>query len=160
MPQILRGRHPRGIPGRKRHLFLRGMGYHPPAGQENAPNPAQKVLCSGYRQKKASFPARNGIPTACRAGKCLSTCAEGAPRQFRAEKGIISGAERDTNRLPSRKLPPFVHFVVVCFNFFYELELCTASYKVVLGVIGLKVNVTVEEVCKETYTAFKCHKLA
>ena len=53
-------------------------------------------------QKKVSFPARNGIPTACRAGKCPKSCAEGAPEAFGAEKGIISGAERDANRLPSR----------------------------------------------------------
>jgi hypothetical protein len=30
MPQILRGRCSRGIWSRKRHLFLREMGYHPP----------------------------------------------------------------------------------------------------------------------------------
>ena len=57
------------------------------------------------RQKKVSFPARNGIPTACRAGKHSKSCAEGAPRRLWAEKGIFSGAERDDNRLPSRKTP-------------------------------------------------------
>ena len=79
MPQIPRGRCSVAVPGRKRHLFLRGMGHHPPAGQENAPNPAQKVLRGSSRQKKASFPARNGIPPACRAGKRPISCAEGAP---------------------------------------------------------------------------------
>ena len=74
-------------------------------GQENAPQPARRALRGGSGQKKASFPAQNGIPTACRAGKCPSTCAEGAPRLFRAEKGIFSGAEWDTTRLPGRKMP-------------------------------------------------------
>ena len=94
----------------------------PPAGQENAPKPAQRALRGGSGQENASFPARNGISPASRAGKCPSTCAEGAPRQFRAgkcpktcaegapeafgaEKGIISGAEWDTTRLPGRKMP-------------------------------------------------------
>ena len=66
MPQILRGWCSEAVPGRKRYLFLRGMGYRPPARQKNAPNPARKVLRGGSRQKKASFPAQNGIPTACR----------------------------------------------------------------------------------------------
>ena len=44
-------------------------------------------------------------PTASRAEKCPSTCAECAPEAFGAEKGIFSGAEWDTNRLPSRKMP-------------------------------------------------------
>ena len=93
------------VPGRKRHLFRRGTGIHPPPEQKNAPQPARNVLRRHLRQKKASFPARNGIPTASRAGKCPSTCAESAPRKFRAEKGIFSGAEREYTRLPSRKMP-------------------------------------------------------
>ena len=68
------------------------VALEPPAGQENAPNPAQKALRSSSRQKKASFPAQNGIPPACRAGKCPKSCAEGAPWQFQAEKGIFSGS--------------------------------------------------------------------
>ena len=71
MPQIRRGRCSDAVPGRKRYHFRCGIGYHPPAGQKNAPK-------SG---------------------------AEGAPRRFRAEKGIISGAELDTTRLPGRKMP-------------------------------------------------------
>ena len=63
--QFLRGRCPGGIWGRNRHHFLRGTGYQPPAGQKIAPNPARMVLRGGSRQKKVSFPARNGIPTAC-----------------------------------------------------------------------------------------------
>ena len=131
MPQNLRRGRSEAVPGRKMHLFRRGMGYHPPPGQENAPQPARKVprgssgqenapkpaqraLQRHLGQKKVSFPARNGIPPASRAGKCPSTCAEGAPRRFRAEIGIISGAEWDTHRLP-KGLPPFVHFVVVFF---------------------------------------------
>ena len=57
---------PRGIWSRKRHLFLRRMGYHPPPGQENAPNPARKVPQRHSRQKKGAESAQNGIPTACR----------------------------------------------------------------------------------------------
>ena len=62
-------------------------------GQENAPKPAQKVPRGSSGQKKVSFPARNGIPPACRAGKCPKTCAEGAPRQFRAGKRLSTCAE-------------------------------------------------------------------
>ena len=46
MPQILRGRCPRGIPGRKRGQNLRGTGYLPPAStlsdtkKEAGPRPA------------------------------------------------------------------------------------------------------------------------
>ena len=122
MPQIRRRRCSEAVPGRKRHLFLRGMGYQLPAeqkntpnpaqkvlrggfGQKNTPNPAQKVPRSGFGQKKASFPARNGVPPACRAGKCPKSCAEGAPRQLQAEKGIFSCAEWGTTCLPSRKMP-------------------------------------------------------
>ena len=61
MPQILRGRCSEGIWGRKTPPILRGMGYQLPAEQKNTPNPAQKVLLGSSRQKKASFPARNGI---------------------------------------------------------------------------------------------------
>ena len=104
----LRGRCPGGIWGRNRHHFLRGTGYQPPAEQENTPNPARKVLRGGSGQKKVSFLARNGIPTACRAENHPKSGAEGAPRRLRAEKGIISCAERDTNRLPSRKIPQFL----------------------------------------------------
>ena len=57
-PQILRRRCYKGIPRRKRYHFLRGTGYHPPAGQENTPNHAWKVLRGGSGQKKVSFPAR------------------------------------------------------------------------------------------------------
>ena len=100
MPQIRRRRCSNGIPGRKRHLFLRRIGYQPPAGQENAPYPAQRVLQWHSRQKKASFPARNGIPPSSRAGKCPKSGAEGAPEVFGAEKGGRICAEWDTNRLP------------------------------------------------------------
>ena len=105
MPKIRHGRCSKAVPGRKRYHFRRRIGYHPPAGQENAPNPARKVLRGGSGQKKVSFPARNRIPPACRAGKCPKSGAEGAPRRLRAEKGIISGAERDTSRLPGKKMP-------------------------------------------------------
>ena len=120
--QILRGRYPRGILsrkryhfvrerrpggiwGRKKHLFLRRMGYQPPAEQENTLNPARTVLRGGSGQKKVSFPARNGIPTAYQAEKDGKSCAEVTPRRFGAEKCIISCAEWVTNRLPSRKMP-------------------------------------------------------
>ena len=93
LPQILLGWCSEAVPGRKRCLFLRGTGYQPPAERENTRNPARKVLRGGSGQKKASFPARNGIPTARRAGKCPSTCADGSPCWLRAEKGIFSGAE-------------------------------------------------------------------
>ena len=53
----------------------------------------------------AAKPARNWIPTACQAEKCLKSCAEGALEAFQAEKGIISCAEWDTTRLPGRKMP-------------------------------------------------------
>ena len=66
MPQIRRGRCPRGIWSRKRHLFLRRTGYQPPSGQENAPNPARKVLQRHSGQKEGAESARNGIPPACR----------------------------------------------------------------------------------------------
>ena len=74
-------------------------------GQKNTPNLAQKVPRRHLGQKKVSFPARNGIPAACRAGKHPKSCAEGASEAFVAEKGIISCAERDANRLLSRKIP-------------------------------------------------------
>ena len=105
MPQNQRRRCPRGIWSRKRHLFLRRMGYLPPAGQKNAPNPARKVPQRHLEQKKASFPAQNGMPTAFRAGKCPKSCAEGTPEAFEAEKGIFSCSEWNTNRLPGRKMP-------------------------------------------------------
>ena len=57
------------------------------------------------RQEKAAKPARNWIPPACRAGKRLISCAEGAPEAFEAGKGGKSCAELDTNRLLSRKAP-------------------------------------------------------
>ena len=71
MPQIRRGRCSEAVPGRKRHHFLHGIGYHPPAGQENAQNPARKVIRGGSGQKKVSFPAQKRIPPACRGRKCL-----------------------------------------------------------------------------------------
>ena len=77
----------------------------PPPEQKNAPNSAQKVPRRHSEQKKVSFPARKGMPTASRAEKCPKSCAEGALRRLQAEKGIISCAERDTNRLPGRKTP-------------------------------------------------------
>ena len=93
MPQSLRGRCFEAAPGRKRYLFLREIRYPPPPVQKNTPNPAQKVPRGGSEQKKASFPAQNGIPPASRAGKRPKSCAEGASRQLRAEKGINSCAE-------------------------------------------------------------------
>ena len=75
-----------GIWSRKRYHFLRGMGYHSPAEQKNTPIPARKVLRGGSGQKKVSFSAQNGIPTACRAEKCSQSCAEGAMRRLGAEK--------------------------------------------------------------------------
>ena len=94
-PRILRGRCTGGIPGRKRYLFLRRMRYQPPAKLKNTPNPARKVLRGGSRQKKASFPARNGLSPASWAEKRPKSCAEGAPRRLQAEKGIFSCAEWD-----------------------------------------------------------------
>ena len=82
--QILRGRCPGGIWGRKRYLFLRGMGCQPPAEQKNSPILARKVHRRHLGQKKVSFPARNGMPTACRAGKQPNSCAEGASEAFGA----------------------------------------------------------------------------
>ena len=116
--KILRGRCSEAAPGRKRYHFRRGTGYQPPAGQENASIPARKVLRGGSGQKKASFPARNWIPTACRAEKHLNSCAEGASESFGAEKGVISCAEWDTDRLPpaTNHLPPAVTFPVYCKN--------------------------------------------
>ena len=92
------------LSGGKRAQISLGTGYQPPAGQKNAPNPTRKVPRRNLRQKKVSFPARNGMPPACRAGKCPKSCAEGAPEVFGAEKGIISCAERDATRLPGRKM--------------------------------------------------------
>ena len=96
------------LSGGKRAQIPLGTGCRPPAEQENAPNSARRVPRRHLRQKKASFPARNGIPTACRAGKCPKSCAEGASEAFEAEKGIFSCVERNTNRLPSRKMPQFL----------------------------------------------------
>ena len=76
--------------------------------QKKAAKPAQMVHRRHLGQKKVSFPARNEIPTACRAEKGIISCAEGASEAFEAEKGIISCAERDANRLPSRKMRQFL----------------------------------------------------
>ena len=76
MPQFLRGRYLGGNPGRKRYLFLRGKGYQPPPEQKNATIPARKVPRRHSGQKKVSFPAQKGIPTASRAEKCHKSCAE------------------------------------------------------------------------------------
>ena len=66
MLPILRGRCYGGIWSRKRHHFLRRMGYQPPAGQEKEANPARKV---------------------CR------ECTAGAPRRLQAEiKRIFSNS--------------------------------------------------------------------
>ena len=93
------------LPSRKTPQILRGTRYHPPPKQKNTPIPAQKVPRRHSGQKKVSFSARNGIPTSSQAGKRLVSCAKGAPEAFRAEIGIISCAEWNTNLLPSRKTP-------------------------------------------------------
>ena len=59
--------------------FFIGMDSCRLSGGNRAQIPARKVLRGGSGQKKVSFPARNGMPTACRAGKHLNSCAEGAP---------------------------------------------------------------------------------
>ena len=53
-PQFRRGRCSEAVPGRKRRQILRGMGYQPPAGQENAQNPARRVVrgCSGAAPRR------------------------------------------------------------------------------------------------------------
>ena len=104
-PQFLRGRYPKRILSRKRYHFLHRTGYLQPDEQKNAPNPAQKVHGNIWSRKRYHFSARKRIPTACRAGKCPNSGAEGAPRQLRAEKGGKSCAEQDTHRLPRRKTP-------------------------------------------------------
>ena len=90
------------------------------SGGKRAQIPARKMPRRHLGQKKASFPARNGMPPACRAGKhpksraegaprrlraekCPKSCAEGASEASRAEKHPNSRAERDTTRLPGRK---------------------------------------------------------
>ena len=102
-PQILRGRCLGGIWSRKRYHFLRGMGYQPPSEQKNAPNSARKVPRGGSGQKNSLIPARNGMPTVCRAEKHHKYCAEGASEASRAEKHPKSCAEWDANRLRGRK---------------------------------------------------------
>ena len=68
------------------------------AGQKNAFQPARKVLRRYLGQEKVSKSARNGNATACRAEKCPSACAEGAPEAFGAGKGIKICLERDTRQ--------------------------------------------------------------
>ena len=96
---FLRRRCLESAPGIKRYHFLRGTGYQPPAEQENAPNPARKVPRRYLGQKKASFPARNGIPTACRAEKCPKSCADGAPRRSRQKKASFLDAEPQKTKI-------------------------------------------------------------
>ena len=88
MPQFPRRGCRGSIWGGKRCYFPRRIGYPPPPEQKNAPIPARRVPLRHLGRKKASFSARNGIPTACRAGKHPNSCAEGAPEVFREEKGI------------------------------------------------------------------------
>ena len=45
------------------------------------------------------------LPRRFKAENCPKSCSDGVPRRFQAEKGVFSCAERDTNRLPGRKMP-------------------------------------------------------
>ena len=63
--------------------------------------PLQKAFGAG----KCPSTCAEGAPKAFQAEKHPKSCAEGAPRRFRAEKGIISCAEWVTPRLPGRKTP-------------------------------------------------------
>ena len=54
-----------------------------------------------------SPPATSHLSLTSRAGKRPNSCAEGAPEAFRAEKGIISCAERDTHPPPEQKNTPY-----------------------------------------------------
>ena len=67
--------------------------------------PARKVLRRYLGQERVSKSARNGNAAACRAGKCPSACAEGAPEVLGAGKGIKICAEWECSRLPGRKMP-------------------------------------------------------
>ena len=72
-PQFLRGGCSEAALGRKKHLFLRGMGYQPPAGQENTQIPAREVPRRHLEQNKVSFSAQRG-PQARqgpRGGECV-----------------------------------------------------------------------------------------
>ena len=105
MPFSLRGRCSGGVWGRKRYQNLRGTGMQPPAGQKDVLQSARKVLRRHLGQEKVSKSAWNWNAAVCRAEKCPSACAEGAPEAFGAGKGIKICAERECSRLPGRKMP-------------------------------------------------------